>query len=170
MIAPPPASPSGEPPKKQDILHHLVIIALVGFILLIAILIILIAAGVSEQGSSNAGSVPNVVPPGNVNGGIPAASEMPAAEITTKMVTCQITGLLSITGTVKSNINHQLYVEIVGVGYDSYGDELDTGYDSVTIEPQGTSSYDIHIIDGCQLGETGTYEVRIANINWRHSD
>ncbi len=94
---------------------------------------------------------------------------MPVAEITTKMVTCQITGLLSITGTVKSNVNHVLYVEITGTGYDNYGDELSTGDDTVTINPQGTSSYSIHIIDGCQLGETGTYDVRIANINWRHT-
>ncbi|MFY9750267.1 MAG: hypothetical protein WAK75_04205 [Methanoregula sp.] len=165
----PPGSQSAEPIKKQDNLHHLVVIALVGVLLLIVFLIIFGETGFSGQGNSNAGSAPEVFPAGSAYAGIPAPAEMPVAEITTKMVTCQITGLLSITGTVKSNVNHVLYVEITGTGYDNYGDELSTGDDTVTINPQGTSSYSIHIIDGCQLGETGTYDVRIANINWRHT-
>ena len=95
---------------------------------------------------------------------------MPAAEITTKMVTCQINGLLRITGTVRSNVNHESHVEIVGIGYDDYGNERNSGYDSVAIDPMGTSTFDIHVIDGCMFGETGTYEVRIANINYRDYD
>ncbi|MGA2105947.1 MAG: hypothetical protein ABSG06_11240 [Methanoregula sp.] len=169
-MTPPPDAKAGDPTKKQYFLRHPVITAIVAIILLTAFLIIFITSGLVGQGGSNTGSASNVFSSGNGYTGIPASSEMPVAEITTKMVTCQITGLLSITGTVKSNVNHQIYVEIVGIGYDDYGNERNSGYDTVAIDPQGTITYDIRIIDGCMLGETGTYEVRIANINYRHSD
>jgi hypothetical protein len=167
-MTPPPDSPQAKPIKNT--LRHPVMLAIIGIILLTAFLIILIAAGLIGQSGSNAGISSNVFSPENGYTRLPGASEMPAAEITTKMVTCQISGLLSITGTVRSNVNHELYVEIVGIGYDDYGNERNSGYDSVAIDPMGTSTYNIHIIDGCMFGETGTYEVRIANINYRHYD
>jgi len=151
-------------------MRYPVIIAIVGILILTALLIIFIAAGFIGQSGSNAGSAPNAFSSGTGPAGLPGASEMEAAEITTQIVTCQVTGLLRITGTVRSNVNHEIYVELVGIGYDRYGDELNSGYDSVAISPMGTSPYGISIIDGCMLEETGTYEVRIANINYRHSD
>jgi len=169
-MTPPAIAKPGDPPKKRHALRHPVIIAIVGVILLTVFLIIFIASGFTGQSGSNAGRAPNVFSSENGYTGIPGAAEMEAAEITTKMVTCQVTGLLSITGTVRSNVNHEIYVELAGVGYDRYGDEMNSGYDSVAIGPMGTSTYDIRIIDGCRLGETGTYEVRITNINYRHSD
>ncbi|MFZ0005644.1 MAG: hypothetical protein WCC86_06490 [Methanoregula sp.] len=167
-MTPPPGSIPEKPIKNT--LHHQVILAIIGIILLTAFLIIFIAAGFIGQNGTNTGSASNVFSPENGYTGLPGASEMPAAEITTKMVTCQINGLLRITGTVRSNVNHELYVEIVGIGYDDYGNERNSGYDSVAIDPMGTSTFDIHVIDGCMFGETGTYEVRIANINYRHYD
>ncbi len=161
MTAPPDPQPAE--PHKKDYLHHLNALALVGCILLIALVFLFIALVSSGQ---NTGSAAGGVSPGNG----PVASEMPVAEITTKMVTCQVTGVLSLTGMVKSNVNRQLFVQIEGNAYDAEGDQLGTGSDTVALDPEGTSSYHIRIIDGCQLGETGTYDVRITNINWRHTD
>jgi hypothetical protein len=160
---------SAKPLQKQYNLHHLVVIGLVGLLILVVFLIIFGIAGLSGQSSSNAGSSMGVISSESAYAGIPGA-EMPVAEITTKMVTCQVSGQLILTGTVKSNVNHVIYVEVSGIAYDNYGDELGTGDNTVVINPQSTSTYRIRIIDGCQLGETGTYDVRIANINWRHTD
>ena len=83
---------------------------------------------------------------------IPAQAMLPAAEIVSKSVTCQVTGLLEMTGTVKNNVAHPLSVSVHGTGYDSNGNEMGTGYDSVDIDPYGTGTYRINVIDGCQTG------------------
>ena len=59
-------------------------------------------------------NAPGIGPAGGTNAMTPAAMEMPIAEIATKSVICQVTGMLSISGTVKNNANHPLSVEMVG--------------------------------------------------------
>ena len=71
-----------------------------------------------------------------------------------------------MTGTVKNNVAHPLSVSVRGTGYDSNGNEMGTGYDSVDIDPYGTGTYRINVIDGCQAGDSGTYDVRISQITW----
>ncbi len=163
-----PDSQPVEPTKKPDSEIHHVTIALVGLILFIVVLIIFYA-GLSGQGGLNSGNAPGIGPAGSTNAMTPAAMEMPIAEIATKSVICQVTGMLSISGTVKNNANHPLSVEMVGAGYDSNDVETGTGYDTVTINLHGTSPSMINVLDGCQLDETGTYEVRIVDISWRHT-
>jgi len=150
----PPDSPPAGPAKKPDNVHHLATIAIIVLILFIALLVIFSGPLFSGSGGSNAGSAP-------------AATEMPTAEIATRSVTCQATGVLHITGTVESNVQNPLSVEVYGAGYDSSGTELGTGYDTVYIAPYGTGMYTINVLDGCQLGDVGTYEVRIADITWK---
>jgi hypothetical protein len=154
----------GAPAKKPGTPHPLITIALVVLLLLIAIVAIFGGPIFGALTGSNEESAPAVSTPAIVS----AAPEVPTAEIDSKSVTCQVTGSLDITGTVTSNVAHPLYVVISGAGYDSTGVELGTGYDSVNIDPYGTSPYKIDIIDGCQIGDSGTYDVRISDISWRH--
>ena len=154
--------------KKLDNRHHPITIAVIGITLFIAILIFFSTAGVQEPNSP--GNASGIGPMGSTTTMAPTAIEMPVAEIATKSVICQVTGMLSISGTVKSNVNHQISVEIAGASYDSNDAEMGTGYDTVTIDPHGISTYTVNILDGCQLGDTGTYDVRLVNINWRHTD
>jgi hypothetical protein len=151
------------PAKKPGTPPPLITIALVVLIIIVAILAIFGGPIFDALAGSNEGSAPAVSTPASA----PVAPEAPTAEIDSKSVTCQVTGILDITGTVTSNVAHPLYVVVSGVGYDSSGVELGTGYDSVNIDPYGTSPYKIDIIDGCQLGDTGTYDVRISDISWR---
>jgi|GEM_PF-2257615 hypothetical protein len=158
----------GAPAKKPGNPHPLITIALVALIILVAILAIFGGPIFDALAGSNDQSVPAVVPAVSTPAIVPVAPEIPTAEIDSKSVTCQVTGSLDITGAVTSNVAHPLYVVISGTGYDSTGVELGTGYDSVNIDPYGTSPYKIDIIDGCQLGDSGTYDVRISDISWRH--
>ena len=163
-----PVSAPGAPAKKRVLPHPLITIALVVLIVLVAILAIFGGPIFDGLAGSNDQSAPAVVPAVSTPAIAPVAPEVPTAEIDSKSVTCQITGSLDITGTVKSNVAHPLYVVVSGAGYDSSGVELGSGSDSVNIDPYGTSPYKIDIIDGCQIGDTGTYDVRISDISWRH--
>jgi len=166
----PPGVAREEPERGMDTSHRLVSIAIIGLLIVIVILLLFIISVVSGPAVSGAGNSPGG---GAVAGGaapVPAAMEMPVAEITTKSAICQVTDLLTISGSVENNAGHLLSVAIAGTAYDSNGVELGTGYDTVLIAPQGTSPFSLSIIDGCQIGDTGTYDVRIADISWRKSD
>ncbi|MGA9085330.1 MAG: FxLYD domain-containing protein [Methanoregula sp.] len=157
------------PAKKPGNPHTLIMIFLVALIIAIAVLLILSGPVFNGPVGSNAQNAPAVVPVAGVPAMIPAQAMLPAAEIVSKSVTCQVTGLLEMTGTVKNNVAHPLSVSVRGTGYDSNGNEMGTGYDSVDIDPYGTGTYRINVIDGCQLGDSGTYDVRISQITWRYA-
>jgi len=155
--------------KKPGQLHNLITAIIIGLILLIAVLIIFFSpnlsgiSGTYTRGSSQGGGT------GLGSAGIPPAVLMPTAEITTQSVTCQVSGQLDITGKVQNNVNRPLSVEIAAAGYDNDGAVRGTGYDTVTVDSHRIGTFTIAITDGCMLGETGTYDVRIVDISWRHS-
>src|SRR5208337_432706 len=91
------------PAKKPGNPHTLIMIFLIALIIAIAVLLILSGPVFNGQGGSNAQNAPALVPVAGVPAMIPAQAMVPAAEIVSRSATCQVTGLLGITGTVKSN-------------------------------------------------------------------
>ena len=141
---------------------------MIGIIFFIAILLLF---GITMFGGAagSAGSTPGTGAGTGNAAPVPVPTEMPAAYIAADSAACQVTGMLSVTGTVQSNVGHVISVQITGIGYDSDGAEMGTGSDSVLVPPYGSSPFSLNVIDGCQIGAVGTFEVRITDIRWRQT-
>lgn len=87
-------------------------------------------------------------------------STLSTVEVMTATGTCQDPNDAYIEGTIKNTDSEPVEAVVVGSTYDTEGTIIGSEYDIVTIEPNGTGSFRIIVVNGCGHGKW-TYAISI---------